>query len=72
MSSFHIEKVEISKTPNHVDVHVRYDGGATVMQFPDTYPRTTILANVKNEIRTLLNQADTKKRLAGLVGRHDL
>ncbi len=71
-ATFHVEKIETSKTPAHVDVYVRYDGGAIVLTFPDTYPKSTVLVNIKNEIRTLMHQRDTKKRLASLLGRHDL
>jgi hypothetical protein len=70
--SFHIERIIPSASPENVDVHVRYDGGATVFTFPRTYPKSTILVQVRIELRALLLEADVKKRLDSLVGRHDL
>jgi len=70
--SFYIEKIVPSSVLEQIDVHVRYDGGSTVFTFPKTYPKGTILAQVRLEIRSLIADMDVKARLASLVGRHDL
>lgn len=71
-ATFHVTKIVPSALPENVDVHVVYDGGGTIFTFPKTYPKGTILAQVRIEIRALVANEDVKKRLASLVGKHDL
>lgn len=71
-SSFIIDKIEPSNTAGHVDVHVRYDGGMVVLAFPESYPKGTLLAQVRLEIRARMQGESGKTRLASLLGRHDL
>lgn len=69
---FLIDRIEPSRTTGHVDVHVRYDGGGMVLTFPEAYPKGTLLAQVRLEVRARARGEDARARLASLVGRHDL
>lgn len=70
-ASFLIDKIEPS-TPGNVDVHVRYDGGMMVLTFPEAYPKSTLLAQVRLEVRARMQGESGRARLASLLGRHDL
>ena len=70
-SSFVIDRISLREDA-HVDVHVRYDGGSEVFTFPVSYPKNTMLAQVRLAIKERMIHSDAKARLASLVGKHDL
>lgn len=72
MKSFAISRVVPSTQTGYVDVHVTYDGGGTVFTFPENWPKSTILAQVRNELREITATPEAQKRLAGLVGSYTL
>jgi len=71
-AAFTIDRIEPSRTEGHVDVHVRYDGGAMVLTFPEAYPKGTLLAQVRLEVKSRARGEDARARLASLIGKHDL
>lgn len=72
MTSFTIDRIVPSRIEAHVDVHVRYDGGAMVLTFPDGYPQGTLLTQVRVEVRARLQGQDKTARWTSLIGKHDL
>jgi len=71
-AGFLIDRIDPSTSAGHVDVHVRYDGGGMVLTFPESYPKGTLLAQIRLEVRARMQGESTKARLASLLGRHDL
>jgi hypothetical protein len=70
ISQFRIHRTEILGDVVHV--HAMWTGGGEIFIFPKAYPTSTILSQIRIELRRRAVEGGTNEKFKDLLGDHDV